>query len=201
MANAEHNFTKSGKILVRSTVPITKGSKITLNYCGEPDYPKKALFGTKQRLESLDRTRFSGMCQCLRCRDPTELGTYTSGIFCAQCPDKEGILLPEKALDLESDWVCNKCPAKKSAAFIAHFLENDITQLVGRDLEKISNCKGFIRKYGKALHPNHYLMTQITLMMLGKASAVAASRSRENDVFTGEHSKIWNFNDYSLFWF
>ena len=191
MANAEHTFTKSGKLLVRSVLPIAKGSKITLSYSETETYCEKALLGTKKRFESLNKTRFSmGKCQCPRCCDPTELGTFTSGIFCAQCPNKEGILLPLKPLDKESDWACNKCSVKKSAAFIDHFLENDVVKLVGRDRGNISYCNDFIRKYEKALHPNHYLMTDMK-MMLCLTSALAVTEMPKHEAIPGKHSSIF----------
>ncbi len=93
MTNAEYTFTITGKMLVRSTVPITKGSKITINYAANP------LLGTMERLKLLETTRFLGSCDCQRCKDPTELGSFTSGIFCTKCPNHEGILLPEYPLE------------------------------------------------------------------------------------------------------
>ncbi len=182
MANAEHTFAKSGKILVRSTQPIAKGSKITLNYS------VNALLGTKKRLESLVMSRFMGECQYQRCCDPTELGTYTSGIFCTQCPNQEGILLPVNPLEKESNWACNKCSAKKSAAFIVNFLESNVAQLVGRDREKMSECAYFLRKYEKILHPNHYLLTDVKMLLC--LSSAASFIGKSNMSLTGKHSYL-----------
>lgn len=178
MANAEYTFTKSGKMLVKSKLPIAKGSRITLNYS------KNVLWGTKKRLDLLVETRFIEKCLCQRCCDPTELGTFTSGIYCARCPKQEGIMVPENPLDKESYWACNKCSTKKSAAFIAHFMENDVIQLVGRAREKISDCSSFVRKYGKVLHPNHYVLTDIKMMLCQLSICEFVTRK----VIPGKHS-------------
>ena len=146
-------------MLVRTTVPIAKGSKITINYTTNP------LLGTVERLKLLETTRFLGSCECQRCKDPTELGSFASGIFCTRCPNQEGILLPEYPLEKESNWVCNKCSSKKSRSFITKLLDEDVILLDNRDRKKSAKCEAFIRKYeNKILHPNHYLLTDIRLL-------------------------------------
>jgi hypothetical protein len=40
-----------------------------------------ALWGTQARREHLTATKYF-TCRCERCSDPTELGTYISGIRC-----------------------------------------------------------------------------------------------------------------------
>jgi len=149
MANAEHTFTPNGKMLVRSTVPIAKGTRVTLNYSTDP------LLGTMQRLRKLELTKSLGSCHCQRCSDPTELGTFASGIFCTKCPSQEGILLPEFPLEPESDWACTKCSAKQPSSVVTKLLDKVVID------SKDRNHEAFIRKYGLILHPNHYLMTGI----------------------------------------
>jgi len=81
-------FTKESKIVVRASVPIMKGPRITISFLSS-----SLLFsGRMQRLKSLEKTKF-GSCQCQRCSDPTELGTFINGIFCLLCRNREGILL------------------------------------------------------------------------------------------------------------
>ncbi len=179
MANTEHTFTKSGKILVRSTVPISKGSKITLNYSKEP------MLGTIKRLESLKNGRFIGFCQCQRCSDPSELGTFVSGIFCTVCPKQEGILLPENPLDPETSWACNKCSSKKSASFITNLLES-VVHLGSNASGKVAECETFIRRYGKIFHPNHYFLTGVKKHLLfAMLHASSASELGTNHTFSG----------------
>jgi len=153
--NAIQTFTKEGQIVVRAAVPISKGSKITINHVSVPFY------GTIPRQIDLENTRFI-TCSCQRCSDPTELGTFTSGIYCSKCPNQEGLLLPENPLVKLTEWVCNKCSDRKTEASIFEVMV-DIEEDYGR-LDKpfnrtvVGKCEAFIRKYDKMLHPNHYYL-------------------------------------------
>lgn len=151
LANAAKTFTKNGKLMVRAALPITKGSKITLNY-------NKVFSGTLKRNLHLAQTKF-GSCRCDRCKDPTELGTYLSGIYCQNCPkQQEGILLPEYPLDKESHWICTKCSDRQPAVVITTQLElfqKDFDSLFGVSVYELETL---IRKYKKILHPHHYLL-------------------------------------------
>ena len=46
-------------------------------------------------------------CQCPRCSDPTELGSYMSAVICFAC--KLGFLVPTDSLQYKSDWKCDSC--------------------------------------------------------------------------------------------
>ncbi len=139
---------------MRAAVPITKGSRITL------DNNSGSMSGTLQRQRFIKRTKF-GCCRCQRCSDPTELSTFTSGIYCLRCPNREGILLPEYPLNHESDWMCNKCSDRKSAKFV-----NDLLEIAGKDLDdldssSVTECEAFVMKYEKVFHPNHCVLIQV----------------------------------------
>ena len=63
-------------------------------------------------------------CNCKRCNDPTEFGTYFGGIYCSACntfnPDGEqitmkGILSKENSSQQSSDWNCNHCDSTCSS--------------------------------------------------------------------------------------
>ena len=46
-------------------------------------------------------------CNCVRCQDPTEFGSYLSAMKCPKCPtDKNSPLLPENPTDPDSVWKC-----------------------------------------------------------------------------------------------
>ena len=62
---------------------------------------KCTVFAFRNRLES---------CNCERCRDPTEFGSYLSAMKCPKCPaDKNSPMLPENPTDPDSVWVRNLC--------------------------------------------------------------------------------------------
>ncbi len=164
VANAITSFTKKGKVVVRATVPITKGARIFLNYV-EPMLP----FGTLRRqYDLLSQTRFED-CRCDRCKDPTELATYLSAIFCTKCPNQEGILLSENPLSMIGDWSCSKCSDRKSVTSIGDLMgriEKDL-DVVNKDdnRENASVCEKYIKKYEKILHPNHYMLLSIKISL------------------------------------
>ena len=112
VANATKTFNKNGDVVVRAAAPIAKGDKIALCYT-EP------LWGTINRQRHLSQTKFF-QCRCERCKDPTELDTFASGLLCSKCPDHSGILLMENPLDESSDWVCRQCGTRQPAKSQLH---------------------------------------------------------------------------------
>ena len=70
---------------------------------------------------------FSGKhfgCECVRCTDPTEMGSFCSALICQACCKNASstqqtcfddiAVLPEHPLDLNSVWKCRKCSAPSS---------------------------------------------------------------------------------------
>ena len=111
VANTSAVFNANGKITVRAAVRIPKGAKMLFTYECNP------LDTTFQRNCALRRmlgpTRFVG-CYCDRCKDPSELGSFIGGIYCPDCPDQHGVLLPEIPKDEQSDMICNKCRTRRT---------------------------------------------------------------------------------------
>lgn len=143
---------------MRAAVPIAKGSRITLDsLC--------SMFGTLQRQQIMEKTKFGG-CRCQRCCDPTELGTFTSGIYCLRCPNREVVLLPECPLNQDSEWVCSKCADRKSANFVKELLKIARKDLSNLDWNSVAECEAVVRKYEKILHPNHYMLVEVKMNLL-----------------------------------
>lgn len=72
--NCNKSFSNDGELIIRATRFIPKGEHISICYT-DP------LWSTLNRLEHLAMTKFF-LCQCVRCTDPTELGTYYSALNC-----------------------------------------------------------------------------------------------------------------------
>ncbi|CAL4134686.1 unnamed protein product [Meganyctiphanes norvegica] len=86
-------------MIVRAAHDISKGSAVTLNYT-------KFLWGTRLRRDFLMHTKFF-ICGCLRCRDPTELGSHVSSLRCKKC---SGMIVPPVGhSDKKSPWKCMGC--------------------------------------------------------------------------------------------
>jgi len=87
-------------------------------------------------------------CFCVRCSDPTEIGSNVSAIFCQKCQD---FCLPENVLDDDSDWECRNCYYRFSCDFF-----NTLMLSLGEDDHE---GEEFILRNAKILPKNHYLMT------------------------------------------
>lgn len=83
---------------------IKKGEHLKIMY-------SNMLWGTQMRQEHLEVTKHF-LCKCDRCKDPTELGTYFSGMLCVGDVGVEcgGIQLALDPLSAKTDWACDRCP-------------------------------------------------------------------------------------------
>nr|AEE61890.1 unknown [Dendroctonus ponderosae] len=156
LSNTKHMFDNADKgytITIRASLPIAKGDHISTMYT-------HALWGTQARREHLRETKYFS-CKCLRCADPTELGTYLSALKCIGTQDDEpcgGIQLPIDPLDDNTEWACNKCDAKLTNHEVC-FLVNQIGEEV--DNVQLSNptvreLDSILTKMLNFVHPNHY---------------------------------------------
>ncbi|KAG5868020.1 hypothetical protein JTB14_032325 [Gonioctena quinquepunctata] len=95
--NAFHVFDEKCQMVVRASVFIRKGAEIFCTYL-------RLIWGTTTRTLNLRETKHF-VCLCDRCLDPTEFGTYMSGILCEKC---RGNVIPIKPLT-KSQWQCEDC--------------------------------------------------------------------------------------------
>jgi hypothetical protein len=159
VGNATRALLKDGQMVVRATVPIPIGARISINTF-EP------LRSTLERRYNLFETKFY-FCQCERCKDPTELGTYTGGIYCPDCSDQQGILISENPLDSRSDWICTKCSGRKTTElFVQGLLESVAGDSERMDVKSISECEAFIQKYSKILHSHNSYITEVKFALI-----------------------------------
>ena len=89
-------------------------------------------------------------CNCARCNDPTEFGTYFGGIYCSNCnlfnPDGEhvtmkGVLSKETPLQQSSNWKCNYCDSICSA----EECQKTLKMLSDNIHEALANSQGSIQ--------------------------------------------------------
>ncbi|XP_055836503.1 SET domain-containing protein SmydA-8 [Episyrphus balteatus] len=140
------------KISVVAGRDIRKGEHLQIMY-------SNMLWGTQMRHEHLQITKHF-LCQCDRCRDPTEFQTYFSGMICVGDVGKEcgGIQLPKDPLSAKTDWMCDTCPMVISGEEV-RFLLTQINEDVERILATkptILQLEALIEKLSQFLHPNHY---------------------------------------------
>ncbi|RVE47333.1 hypothetical protein evm_008014 [Chilo suppressalis] len=152
-------------LAVIATVPISKGEMITATYT-------QTLLGTLDRRKLL-RTIKCFDCDCDRCKDPTEFGTYIGSIYCSICngafsggPEKRPMLISSNPLDEAAPWKCEKCDH-----FILSRQMSWGNNALSQELKKLKKdgpkaFEEFIEKYSQALHPNNHLVVQAKLALL-----------------------------------
>jgi len=159
VANTSVIITKDMEMQVKAQQLIKKGHEITTRYGG-------LNLGQPRRSQLLfDHWKFN--CTCLRCADPTELSTYNSGLSC-NAPGCLSFLLPYQPLV----WRCEGCGATKPVDFVLNvirdaesFIKNNISGDV--DCEVLERTIWSLQSF---LHPHHYLLAQIKLVLLNKYS-------------------------------
>ena len=133
-------------------------------------------------------------CECRRCTDPTELGSYLSALKCSKC-SADNFLLPENPLDLESNWVCSSCPecisvnkASEITARVKVLVDEAMAAPTEGKMENVlKECTA------KWVHKNHYLLFKprhTLLQMYGRTSA-----SYKEDTITKKEKTCQEFLD------
>ncbi|KAK4326381.1 hypothetical protein Pmani_003097 [Petrolisthes manimaculis] len=107
-------------LFVRTSIPIKKGEPILFSYLP----PSDPLWRRQQDLQNI----YYFKCECDRCRDHTELGTYFSSPRCQKCYD--GFLEPHDGPSVP--WSCPECGEVMEAADVAREAENYVAGLKGR---------------------------------------------------------------------
>jgi len=172
--NTHRTFDADLNLVVRAAVPIKRGSHITSCYT-------ESLGTTVSRQEHLLTSKFF-TCNCPRCVDPTELGTYCSGFLCSTCPKdakpKKGasakkkpvdkIVLPDDPLSPSSDWkcvTCNKPMDPENLARMISVVSEEADELESNN-PTVKSCEKFLEKWSSTFHPNHAILINIKYALL-----------------------------------
>ncbi|XP_053973196.1 SET domain-containing protein SmydA-8-like [Hylaeus volcanicus] len=149
LANTKHTFAFDDKgrprITVKALCFIKKGDHLSTMYT-------HALWATMTRRAHLRETKYFS-CHCVRCSDPTELGTHLGTLI---CPQDNGLILPKDPLDFESDWGCNSCPGVLTASEVMQFtgkLEEDVDEVMIQ--AKKNAMLDLLHRLSALLHPGH----------------------------------------------
>ena len=173
---------------MRAQRAIKKGEEITTRYF-DP------WIGQPRRLLSIDKN-WNYLCNCARCQDVTDLGTYFSAIKCNSCSEisntsnesldsdlltstnvSDGYHLQNDSRQLESSWSCNKCGEEKAVFEIEHVLST-LEEILDEVKSKImmikendaSRLTKFIKRsfdvLHQYLHPNHFLIFHYKIWIL-----------------------------------
>jgi len=148
------------KLQLRAVEDIRIGEEVTTRYGG--------LNIGQPRRSQLLLDHWGFVCTCKRCRDPTEFNTFNSGVVCpsSDCP---GFLLPSRALL----WSCNVCQNQVPLEFIFKTLRDAdifIKNNIGPGEVEEGLLERAILHLAHSLHPHHFLLSQVNLVLLTKYS-------------------------------
>lgn len=123
---------------------------------------------TLQRRNFLARGKYF-VCKCKRCTDPTELGTFVSGVRCPSCPD--GIVLPDGRGGEQMRWTCSTCPKEISHEEATRMEE--VVQNIANNIQKLpvdrhlmERCEELFLTLPKKLHSNHVVLMQLRIHLI-----------------------------------
>ena len=177
-----------------ATLDIQEGDPITQLYT-------EATVGTLERRQHLKDSKYF-LCACQRCSDPTELGTFFSGIKCSNYKETgcKGLLLPIKPLDENSLWKCNdaECNDLKTVQYVEKFVSKLKSNYKTRSTEEntilvVQILENVLKQYLTEFHPNHYLIHEIEqdiiqrislLLATSKNSSVQVTKKQNHELST-----------------
>ncbi|XP_059479054.1 SET domain-containing protein SmydA-8-like [Neocloeon triangulifer] len=157
--NTRHVFDSEDKMLVFATVDIAKGAAVTSTYT-------QALWATHQRRAHLKTTKCFE-CQCLRCSDPSELGTYLGAILCSKC-NGQGKVVSTAPLDDTAPWKCYNCEAQMTAKQVTWGNQALQKELEAMDKTGPQQLEAFLERYKAILHQtnSHALQAKLALTQI-----------------------------------
>ncbi|CRL02851.1 CLUMA_CG015740, isoform A, partial [Clunio marinus] len=135
------------ELTVRTTKTIKKGEVISLSYA-------YTLQGTLKRRQHLNEAKFF-WCICERCKSSDELSTHASTLLCPKCT--YGFILSSNPLDENAEWRCSKCSFSLAAQFVMNLVTKLFDELDAIGGNNVIEIEGFMRKYSRTLHNNHYI--------------------------------------------
>jgi len=155
LPNTRHYFKTDGSMVVVATRPIYPGGELLTCYTS----PR---WGTAARRRHLSSTKFF-KCDCPRCKDPAECGTFTSGLKCGQ-DDCQGVVLPKHSCSLRNkdDWSCNRCGQIIMKRKVVT-LQNVGLQLVHTRDPGVASLVNILEKLSRWFPPSHCTVTEMKM--------------------------------------
>lgn len=155
--NTTHtDFPNTYHLSIRVLRFVPRGAPITLSYA-------YTLQGTLKRRQHLQEGKFF-WCQCDRCADATEFGTYTSATKCPKCNTNGsadggdgGLILSTAPLAETAPWKCNKCNYMVTGQSMLLLVDTVYKELDAIDASDAEGIEDFLNKYRNVFHMNHYL--------------------------------------------
>nr|XP_053652884.1 SET domain-containing protein SmydA-8-like isoform X1 [Cherax quadricarinatus] len=136
-----------GTMQARTTVPIKIGEPLCICYTG-------ALMPAWERYDTLTKT-YHFTCNCTRCEDPTELGTYFS---CPRCPDCTGCYMLSSTWLDETVWRCPTCKLEKTDTQVREDINDWLQRILMDDIfNTFKRAKATLQEVEDQFHAQHYV--------------------------------------------
>ncbi|XP_045470200.1 SET domain-containing protein SmydA-8-like [Harmonia axyridis] len=154
--NLTHAFDQNKVMVVKACVPIREGQELFHSYV-------RLIWSTPTRQFNLVKTKHF-ICKCPRCLDPTEFGTYMSGILCKKC---KGNVIPINPLNTKSNWRCEDCGTEVSVPEMAKIICVLGSVLRTFDDEDLELMLKFLKmKLSDLVHSNHEIAVDLKYRMV-----------------------------------
>lgn len=153
--NISKSFTQSGDVVFWAPHEIKKDEHLSISYTD-------VIWGTTARLAHLEQTKMF-KCECPRCMDPTEFGTYYSAFKCTDHTD--GYVLPKNFYDQSEKWVCSKCSKEFESKYTENIRERAFKDFEAMQKDNPDQCKKYLDHYSKWLSNNHQHLTQVRILL------------------------------------
>lgn len=166
--NAEqsiHALSDNLLFVLRASRQINCGEQIMISYT-------ELLSNTINRQFNLLTSKLF-VCQCRRCIDPTDLGSYSSALKCTICmkksPASVGSILSCPANT--DQWQCNKCKSKFTTVNIQNLvfkIHDELDKVIESPVVGVEDVEKFLKKYSKFLHPHNGILTRAKYNLCGQ---------------------------------
>lgn len=154
------SFTITGDVVFWAPRDIKKGEHLSISYTD-------VMWATPNRQLHLKATKIFD-CECIRCLDTTEMGTYLSALKCTVKTEEGtcgGMVLPEKFQNVEVPWKCGSCAKEYPYSYAVNIMEHANKDFEAMEKDKVDQCRMYIDHYGKFLAPNHSRLCQARLVL------------------------------------
>ncbi|XP_054269407.1 SET domain-containing protein SmydA-8-like [Macrosteles quadrilineatus] len=154
--NCAKSFASDASLVLRAVVKVSAGQHLSICYTD-------CLWGTVNRQYHLRDTKFF-TCQCPRCLDPTEMGTYFSAILCEKS-DCSGTMLPASLCSLveATPWTCDSCGHVVYDSQVEATLQQAGQELATLQSKNLTESTKFLEKWRSKFHQNHFYLTEVRL--------------------------------------
>ena len=111
-------------------------------------------------------------CECEKCRDGSDLGTFLSSPLCPSCDEP---LTPIDALSYESDWSCIACGSRKSSQEVIEICK-EAEQFANESNQSQSAIIEAIKTLEKQFHKNFYVILKLKLELIDRWEKTATEK-------------------------